>query len=161
MAAAAGHGGHHHDLPSSPNPGSNFQDLSCARFQERLPRFSPTEGFPLVKPPEPVAAPAPAKQSKSERLKNRRARSARFKTQPITFDEIKETEDEGPEAKEEEERARRVLQQSVQNLRESAKKLDRNMKKRHLKKREERAKTEVIVCPRELLDSPRNGLTLV
>ncbi|CAH1251115.1 uncharacterized protein C11orf96 homolog [Branchiostoma lanceolatum] len=152
MAAAA------HDLSSSPSP--NFQDLSCARFQERLPRFSPTEGFPLVKPAEPVA-PAPAKLSKSERLRNRRARSARFKTQPITFDEIKETEDEGPEAKEEEERARRVLQQSVQNLRESAKKLDRNMKKRHLKKREERAKTEVIVCPRELLDSARNGLTLV
>lgn len=48
----------------------------------------------------------------------RRARDARFKTQPVTFAEIAEVEEEGSSPLEEE-RARRSFLQSLENLRRS------------------------------------------
>ncbi|KAM9568819.1 uncharacterized protein C11orf96 homolog [Salvelinus alpinus] len=48
----------------------------------------------------------------------RRAREARFKTQPVTFAEITEVEEEGASPLEEE-RARRSFLQSLENLRRS------------------------------------------
>lgn len=52
------------------------------------------------------------------RRRPRRAREARFKTQPVTFAEIAEVEEEGASPMEEE-RARRSFLQSLENLRRS------------------------------------------
>ncbi|XP_036391318.1 uncharacterized protein C11orf96 homolog [Megalops cyprinoides] len=52
------------------------------------------------------------------RSRPRRAREARFKTQPVTFAEIAEVEEEGTSPLEEE-RARRSFLQSLENLRRS------------------------------------------
>ncbi|XP_064168953.1 uncharacterized protein C11orf96 homolog [Anguilla rostrata] len=58
------------------------------------------------------------------RSRPRRAREARFKTQPVTFAEIAEVEEEGASPMEEE-RARRSFLQSLENLRRSTQTLHR------------------------------------
>ncbi|XP_041053752.1 uncharacterized protein C11orf96 homolog [Carcharodon carcharias] len=59
------------------------------------------------------------RQLQKSKLKQRRPREARFKTQPVTFDEIQEVEEEGVSALEEE-KAKKSFLQSLECLRRSA-----------------------------------------
>ncbi|XP_067850155.1 uncharacterized protein C11orf96 homolog [Heptranchias perlo] len=59
------------------------------------------------------------RQLQKSKMKQRRPREARFKTQPVTFDEIQEVEEEGFSALEEE-KAKKSFLQSLECLRRSA-----------------------------------------
>ncbi|XP_062823984.1 uncharacterized protein C11orf96 homolog [Anolis carolinensis] len=84
-------------------------------FQTVMPAFAcaAEEAFP-----SPPARPSRLPRGK----KPRRARQSRFKTQPVTFDEIQEVEEEGASPAEEE-KARRSFLQSLECLRRSAQNL--------------------------------------
>ncbi|XP_060610890.1 uncharacterized protein C11orf96 homolog [Anolis sagrei] len=82
-------------------------------FPTAMPAFAAEEAFP-----SPPARPSRLPRGK----KPRRARQSRFKTQPVTFDEIQEVEEEGASPAEEE-KARRSFLQSLECLRRSAQNL--------------------------------------
>ncbi|XP_007885844.2 uncharacterized protein C11orf96 homolog [Callorhinchus milii] len=83
----------------------------CTSYQAVMPTFvGMAEEFP----------PSPRRQPQRSRVKQRRSREAsRFKTQPVTFDEIQEVEEEGVSPLEEE-KAKKSFLQSLECLRRSA-----------------------------------------
>ncbi|XP_005986971.1 uncharacterized protein C11orf96 homolog [Latimeria chalumnae] len=86
----------------------------CPNYQEVMPHFLfITEEFPQ-----------PLLSTKAARGKGklRRPRQSRFKTQPITFDEIQEVEDEGVSPTEEE-KAKKSFLHSLECLRRSSQNL--------------------------------------
>lgn len=87
----------------------------CSTYKAVMPHFSgATEEYP-----QPI-------QARPLRGKLRRPRQSRFKTQPVTFDEIQEVEEEGVSPTEEE-KARRSFLQSLESLRRSS--LSTNLQK--------------------------------
>nr|XP_056707893.1 uncharacterized protein C11orf96 homolog [Euleptes europaea] len=64
--------------------------------------------------------PAPARPARLPPGKARRPRQSRFKTQPVTFDEIQEVVEEEGVSPVEEEKAKRSFLQSLECLRRSA-----------------------------------------
>ncbi|XP_069761818.1 uncharacterized protein C11orf96 homolog [Narcine bancroftii] len=82
----------------------------CTSYQAVMPNYAGiTEEFP-----QPLR-----RQLQRAKLRQRRPREARFKTQPVTFDEIQEVEEEGVSALEEE-KAKKSFLQSLECLRRSA-----------------------------------------
>ncbi|XP_038620404.1 uncharacterized protein C11orf96 homolog [Tachyglossus aculeatus] len=90
----------------------------CSSYQAVMPHpGSPGSPLEEVRP-----ASRPARTARA-RAKLRRARPARFKTQPVTFDEIQElVEEEGVSALEEE-KAKKSFLQSLECLRRSTQNL--------------------------------------
>ncbi|XP_078540478.1 uncharacterized protein C11orf96 homolog [Lissotriton helveticus] len=85
----------------------------CSSYQAVMPQFvCKTEEFPH---------PIKTKVLKGKG-KLRRPRQSRFKTQPVTFDEIQEVEEEGTSATDEE-KARRSFLKSLESLRRSTQNL--------------------------------------
>ncbi|XP_029439020.1 uncharacterized protein C11orf96 homolog [Rhinatrema bivittatum] len=84
---------------------------TCCSFQEVMPQcIYISQDFP-----HPIPAKAP-------RAMLRRCRQSRFKTQPVTFDEIQEMEEEGL-CPTEEEKAKKSFLQSLEGLRRSTQNL--------------------------------------
>ncbi|XP_038664209.1 uncharacterized protein C11orf96 homolog [Scyliorhinus canicula] len=82
----------------------------CTSYQAVMPSYAGiVEEFPQ----------SLRRQLQKSKLKQRRPREARFKTQPVTFDEIQEVEEEGVSALEEE-KAKKSFLQSLECLRRSA-----------------------------------------
>uniref|UniRef100_UPI00398F40B4 uncharacterized protein C11orf96 homolog n=1 Tax=Pristiophorus japonicus TaxID=55135 RepID=UPI00398F40B4 len=82
----------------------------CTSYQAVMPNYAGiAEEYP----------PSLRRQLQKTKLKQRRPREARFKTQPVTFDEIQEVEEEGVSALEEE-KAKKSFLQSLECLRRSA-----------------------------------------
>ncbi|OCT83672.1 uncharacterized protein C11orf96 homolog [Xenopus laevis] len=82
----------------------------CSSYQAVMPHFSGvSEEYP-----QPIQG-----RSLKGKGKLRRQRQSRFKTQPVTFDEIQEVEEEGVSPTEEE-KARKSFLQSLESLRRSS-----------------------------------------
>ncbi|XP_078404026.1 uncharacterized protein C11orf96 homolog [Cetorhinus maximus] len=82
----------------------------CTSYQAVMPGYAGiAEEFPQ----------SLRRQLQKSKIKQRRPREARFKTQPVTFDEIQEVEEEGVSALEEE-KAKKSFLQSLECLRRSA-----------------------------------------
>ncbi|XP_072278309.1 uncharacterized protein C11orf96 homolog [Pyxicephalus adspersus] len=96
-------------MSSAVLPAKPAEPLSIS-YQTVMPHYSgATEEYP--QPIQPRALRGKGKL--------RRHRQSRFKTQPVTFDEIQEVEEEGLSPTEEE-KARKSFLQSLENLRRSS-----------------------------------------
>ncbi|XP_044125284.1 uncharacterized protein C11orf96 homolog [Bufo gargarizans] len=92
---------------------------TCSTYQAVMPHYTGA----IEEYPQPIQ---PRPQRGKGKLK--RPRQSRFKTQPVTFDEIQEVEEEGLSPTEEE-KARKSFLQSLESLRRSSHNLHHQMEK--------------------------------